>query len=51
MKVAELIELLKDLNPNKEIDIEGCGCMQIVDNAEFYEIEFWYESKPKPETK
>lgn len=47
MDVRELIELLEGLNPNKEICIEGCSCMKIVDNAEFYEIEFWYESKPE----
>lgn len=47
MTVKELIELLKDLEPDKEISIEGCGCVKITDEGDFYDLEFWYESPKK----
>lgn len=43
MKVFELIELLKGLDQDKDITIEGCNHIEIENDEDSYEIEFWYE--------
>lgn len=45
MTVQELIDKLKDLQPDKEICIEGCNEIEIKDDGDNYEIEFWYSQK------
>lgn len=47
MTVKELIETLQVLEQDKEILIEGCNEINIEDEIDFYQIEFWYSKTTK----